>query len=126
MRLLPGQDLPRSAALHLRAEGFEADPAGDVDLATALDRTILVPAREHGEIVDTPDAGFHAQPAFPGDPGTSVIRLHFQALNAKGLADLLVQAPDRGLPTPAFCPRCCRLEVGVYFLFPGGVWNLRI
>ncbi len=93
--LLLDQGLPRSTTLHLRAAGLKADHAGDVGLATAADSTILARARDHGQIVVTLDADFHAQLALSGAAGPSVIRIRIEGLKAKQLAQLLVRVLEQ-------------------------------
>jgi len=93
--LLPGQGLPRSTTLHLRDSGLKAEHVGDVGFADDDDKTILARARDHGQIVVTLDADFHAQLALSGAAGPSVIRIRIEGLKAKQLADLLVRVLEQ-------------------------------
>ena len=93
--LLLDQGLPRSTTLHLRDSGLSAEHVGDVGFADADDRTILARARDHGQIVVTLDADFHAQLALSGAAGPSVIRIRIDGLKAKPLADLLARVLEQ-------------------------------
>ena len=96
MLLLLDQGLPRTTTLHLRKLGVEAEHVGDIGLSTADDRTILAHALEHGQIVVTLDADFHAQLALSGAAGPSVIRIRIEGLRAEQLANLLVRVLEQG------------------------------
>ena len=89
MILLLDQGLPRTSVLRLRELGLDAQHIGDVGLATADDRAILEQARQHGEVVVTLDADFHAQLALSGARAPSVIRIRIEGLKAEQLATLL-------------------------------------
>ena len=93
--LLLDQGLPRTTTLHLRKSGLEAEHASDIDLSTADDHTILEHALEHGQIVVTLDADFHAQLALSGAAGPSVIRIRIEGLRAEQLANLLVRVLEQ-------------------------------
>jgi predicted nuclease of predicted toxin-antitoxin system len=88
--LLLDQGLPRSTVHSLRASGIEAEHTGDLSLSAANDATLLEHAREHGQIVVTLDADFHAQLALTGAAAPSVIRIRIEGLRAEELAALLV------------------------------------
>ena len=90
MTLLLDQGLPRSTGIHLSPAAIEAIHVGDIALATASDATILDYAREHGLIVVTLDADFHAQLALSGAARPSVIRIRIEGLRAEDLAALLL------------------------------------
>ncbi len=93
--LLLDQGLPRSTVPYLGDAGLKADHVGELGLADAADRTILARARDHGQIVVTLDADFHAQLALSGASGPSVIRIRIEGLKAKQLADLLVRVLEQ-------------------------------
>lgn len=93
--LLLDQGLPRTTTLHLRDSGLNSEHVGDVGLAAADDGTILAHAREHGQIVVTLDADFHAQLALTGAVGPSVIRIRIEGLKAKQVAGLLVRVLEQ-------------------------------
>jgi predicted nuclease of predicted toxin-antitoxin system len=59
-------------------------------LAAADDGTILEYAREHGRIVVTLDADFHAQLALSAAARPSVVRIRIEGLRAEALARLLL------------------------------------
>ena len=89
MRLLLDQGLPRSTAGLLQEAGFEAKHVSDLGLASASDAKILDFSREHGHVVVTLDADFHALLAFSGAMEPSVIRIRIEGLRAGALARLL-------------------------------------
>ena len=93
--LLLDQGLPRTTPTYLRSSGLEAEHAGDISLSTADDHAILTHALEHGQIVVTLDADFHAQLALSGAAGPSVIRVRIEGLKARQLSDLLVRVLEQ-------------------------------
>jgi predicted nuclease of predicted toxin-antitoxin system len=64
-------------------------------MAQAEDMDILVWAREHGYIVITLDADFHAILAVTGADAPSVIRVRMQGLQAEALATLVQKIVER-------------------------------
>jgi len=96
MLLLLDQGLPRTTPLHLRKLGVEAEHVGDIGLSTVDDRAILAQALEHGQIVATLDADFHAQLALSGAAGPSVVRIRIEGLRAEQLANLLFRVLEQG------------------------------
>jgi len=89
MRLLLDQGLPRSTVERLRSLGIEAAHVGALDLARARDPEIVEYAREHGGVVVTLDADFHAIMALSRAKAPSVIRIRIEGLKAEPLAALL-------------------------------------
>ena len=89
MRLPLDQGLPRSTVDRLRSLGIESVHVGEVNLGRARDDEIIEHAREHGLVVATLDADFHAILALSGAKGPSVIRVRIEGLKAEPLAALL-------------------------------------
>ncbi len=75
MRLLLDQGLPRSAVEILSQSGVETVHVGDIGLASADDLAIIDYAEQHGQVVVTLDADFHAHLAISGAAKPSVIRI---------------------------------------------------
>ena len=89
MRLLLDQCLARSAAGLLRDRNHDAIHAGESDLSTASDASILEFARQEDRIVVTLDADFHAILALSEASGPSVIRVRIERLRAEAMAELI-------------------------------------
>lgn len=91
MKLLLDQGLPRSTAAVLRDLGIDAVHAGESGLSTASDQVILEAARAEGRVVVTLDSDFHTILALEGSAGPSVIRLRWEGLKGREVADLMRQ-----------------------------------
>ena len=88
-RILLDQGLAPSAALLLRAEGWDAVHVREIGLATADDAHILDVARQEARICITLDHDFHANLAFNRAEQPSVVLLRVQKLDAAGQTDLI-------------------------------------
>ena len=95
IKILLDQGLPRSAAVLLRQQGWDANHVGEIGLATASDQTILKHAEQQGSTVVTLDADFHALLAVSGASAPSVVRLRIEGLKGNELAALLIRVWER-------------------------------
>jgi len=84
------QGLPRSSAVILRASGMHAVHVGELGMAMASDLQILDYARQHGLVVVTLDADFHAKLASTNAASPSVVRIRQQGLRAKETAEIVI------------------------------------
>ena len=75
---------------YFKAAGVEAVHVATLGLSAADDPVILDTARQHGMVVVTLDADFHALLALAGAAGPSVIRVRVEGLRAKELVDFLL------------------------------------
>jgi len=89
MKLLLDQGLPRSTVERLQSVGIGSAHVGQIGLARAPDSEIVEYAREHGNVVVTLDADFHAIMALSGANMPSIIRIRIEGLKADPLAALL-------------------------------------
>ncbi|MFH0980982.1 MAG: DUF5615 family PIN-like protein [Planctomycetota bacterium] len=71
--------------------GFEAVHTGEVGLATASDRDILVRAEADDRIVVTLDADFHAIIALSGATKPSVIRVRIEGVRGPELSEIIMR-----------------------------------
>jgi len=93
-KLLLDQGLPRSSASLLRAIGWDVQHVGEIGMSSALDEEIVQFARDHGCIVVTLDADFHAIVATSGASTPSVLRLRVQGLAGQEMARLIKTIVD--------------------------------
>jgi predicted nuclease of predicted toxin-antitoxin system len=91
IRLLLDQGLPRSAASILRERGYDIVHVAEVGLRDAKDIEIIHQAREHGRVIVTLDADFHALLMVGGHESPSVIRFRLEGLKGRELANLIEQ-----------------------------------
>ena len=91
IRILLDQGLPRTAAIHLRAAGWDVVHVQEIGLSRYSDVAIIEYARAEGRCICTLDADFHALLAVPGSRSPSVIRIRKEGLRGRGLATLLIE-----------------------------------
>lgn len=91
MKLLLDQGLPRSSAELLRAAGMEVVHTAECGLSRADDGSVLAFGRAEGRVIVTLDADFHTMLALEAAPGPSVIRLRWEGLRARDVADIVVR-----------------------------------
>jgi predicted nuclease of predicted toxin-antitoxin system len=89
LRLLLDQGLPADAVSLFRELGYECWHVSEFGMQRAEDEDILSFAREHGCVVATLDADFHALVAVRGLLGPSVIRLRREGCRAQTVVRLL-------------------------------------
>ncbi|MFO0856081.1 MAG: DUF5615 family PIN-like protein [Phycisphaerales bacterium] len=89
MKFLLDQGIPRSAATHLRASGFEAVHVADLQMSTATDEQILNKARERCDVIVTLDADFHTILVLGSHASPSVIRIRIEKLKGDAIAQLV-------------------------------------
>ena len=89
MSLVLDQGVPRDAAAHLRALGYECIHLGEIGMSRAADEEILAFSLERNAVVVTLDADLHTILALSGASGPSVIRLRLQGLGALDVAQLV-------------------------------------
>jgi predicted nuclease of predicted toxin-antitoxin system len=94
MKLLLDQGLPHSAATLLCEAGINTIHVAEIGLSAADDIDILQIAREHGRVVVTLDADFHALLALSAATSPSVIRIRIERLRAQALTNLLLTVLD--------------------------------
>jgi len=91
MKLLLDQGLPRSSALLLRNDGWDVVHVGELNAASANDRTILKIALETSRVVVTLDADFHALLAASGVTQPSVVRIRTEGLKAPQVKEIVLE-----------------------------------
>ena len=89
IKVILDQGLPRTAAVILRARGWDVVHVGEVKLSDATDMQILQFAYAHERTVVTLDADFHALLMVDRRKSPSVIRLRFEGLKGEELAEIL-------------------------------------
>lgn len=89
IRFLLDQGLPRSTAVLLRAEGWDAVHVGERGMASASDISILELAVGERRVVVTLDADFHAILALADAHGPSVVRIRHEGLKGTQVVTLL-------------------------------------
>jgi predicted nuclease of predicted toxin-antitoxin system len=89
MNLVLDQGVPRDAAAHLRALGYECIHLGEIGMSRAADEEILAFSLERNAVVVTLDADLHTILALSGASGPSVIRLRLQGLGALEVVKLV-------------------------------------
>jgi predicted nuclease of predicted toxin-antitoxin system len=91
MKFLLDQGLPRSTALLLRKDNFDALHVGELGLASASDAKILESGLLEHRVIVTLDADFHALLALSGLSEPSVIRIRIEGLRAVDHVRLVTQ-----------------------------------
>jgi predicted nuclease of predicted toxin-antitoxin system len=91
MKFLLDQGLPRSTALLLREDNFDAHHVGELGLASASDAKILEFGLLEHRVVVRLDADFHALLALSGLSEPSIIRIRIEGLHAVDHARLVAQ-----------------------------------
>lgn len=95
MRWLLDQGLPRSVAFLLREAGHDAIHVGDIGMAAAKDRDLIVLASAEQRIIVTFDADFHSILASNRAVQPSVIRIREEGLKSDVITKLLVHMAGR-------------------------------
>jgi len=72
-RLLVDEDLPRSTARFLRANGFEAEDVRDIGLRGASDTRVFAAAQGRGAALLTADIGFSNALRYRSSPHMGII-----------------------------------------------------
>lgn len=91
MRWLLDQGLPRRAAALLNEASQDALHVGDIGMANATDRSILLHALHEDRMIVTLDADFHSLLAWSGSSRPSVIRIREEGLKGGALALLILR-----------------------------------
>ncbi len=88
-RILLDQGLPRTAVKILRDTGWDVLHTGDIGLSRASDQEILAYARLEKRVIITLDADFHAILAVQNAKSPSVIRIRYEGVKGRELANLI-------------------------------------
>lgn len=91
MRALLDQGLPYSTTGYLKAQGWEVLHTVDLGMERAKDHEIIEYAREHNYVCVTLDSDFHTLIAVANASFPSVIRLRWEGLKGREVADLLLR-----------------------------------
>jgi predicted nuclease of predicted toxin-antitoxin system len=89
VKLLLDQGVPRTAAVLLREQGFDATHTAEVGLSSADDKDIIEWCRANGALVATVDADFHTLIALSGESAPSAIRIRIEGLKGPQVAEIL-------------------------------------
>ena len=89
VRLLLDQGIPAEAALLFRESGCDCQHIPELGMHKAEDEEILAFAQDHGCVVVTLDADFHALVAVRGLSSPSVVRLRREGCRAEAVFEIL-------------------------------------
>ena len=89
MRLLLDQGLPRSTVEKLKQLNINSFHVGDIGMAAATDKEIILKAKAESLTVVTLDSDFHTILAISNKNKPSVIRIRIEGLRADKLAGLI-------------------------------------